>query len=937
MANVTMDGHSLSLDGRRIWIVSGTLHPARTHPDQWTQRLRAARHFGLNTVEVPVVWAHHEPLPGKFDFSGSRDVAEFIRLAHEEGLRVIVRVGPYVGEGYDLGGLPAWLVPQCERRLRTGSSEFLQACSRYLSKLCGQLADLQATRRGPTPGPIVLVQYEHAWHCEDDDTARAYLGELGRFLREGGMTVPMVNRNQLYAGLEADIHAWDGYVDLFAMVRQLGAVYPDRPRLVMGLESGAMDLWGEPRRSQKTPTAVQRAVCEVLAAGGQFNLAPFAGGTAFGFDGGRIAGRPDGFVTTNRDESGPLSESGLPNAAYFPVRRACLFASQFERVFTSLDSELPPIMVAPEAIGPSIEDPVTGATRPRKGSNDANMTFAQSAGSQGSVVFVLTDAQPGGRKRYSTTLLLPDGSALPVDLGDLPVAWYLFDVHLSGRSRLDYASFCPLGLVGSTLVLFGPSGAEGSVSVNGSAFSMTVPRGKTPNIERHEDATIVLLNEDLADATVFTRDAVHIGAAGLDAEGRPLPHADHKSVVTLDGSGEEEKQTIKPEPTPRAKPALSDWSRADQAAYLDGSSPRFARIDGPKTMESLGTSSGYGWMRFELTSGAARKPKVALLESGDRLHTYLNGKFIAIAGVGPGSETDVVTLPLKRGSQVITILIDNLGRLDAGNAFGEPKGLFGHAWEVKPAKIGNATIEQISALDPFALRPSPIYGLQRGDRTDERRLTWAFAHRKKSPALVAIDPAAPIATPCFILVNGEPIGMLGPGGRTRLVLDEEPFKRGNNTLEIAVAGDFDEIAPLLEKSLTLFEADNCLTERAELAFARWEAPPADAFEPVAKTKLSGKGAGAFAGQPCWWRCVFGVKHTRRPLMLELTGMSKGQLMLNGENLGRYFVQTHAGEAVPPQLRYYLPEPLLRTAEPNELLLFDEHGFTPDKVKLAYDN
>ena len=59
------------------------------------------------------------------------------------------------------------------------------------------------------------------------------------------------------------------------------------------------------------------------------------------------------------------------------------------------------------------------------------------------------------------------------------------------------------------------------------------------------------------------------------------------------------------------------------------------------------------------------------------------------------------------------------------------------------------------------------------------------------------------------------------------------------------------------------------------------------------------------------------------------------MFLNGNNVGRYFVATHDGKAVLPQSRYYLPDSWINTDKPNELVIFDEHGFGPAKVKLVY--
>src|SRR5262245_40985718 len=83
------------LDGRPFQIRCGEMHFARIPREYWTHRLQMAHAMGLNTVCAYLFWNTHEPAPGKFDFSGDVDVAEFCRLAQKEGLKVILRPGPY--------------------------------------------------------------------------------------------------------------------------------------------------------------------------------------------------------------------------------------------------------------------------------------------------------------------------------------------------------------------------------------------------------------------------------------------------------------------------------------------------------------------------------------------------------------------------------------------------------------------------------------------------------------------------------------------------------------------------------------------------------------------------------------------------------------------------------------------------------------------------
>ncbi len=77
------------LNGKPFQIRCGEMHFARIPREYWAQRLRMAHAMGLNTVCAYLFWNLHEPAPGKFDFSGNADIAEFCRLAQAGGLHVI--------------------------------------------------------------------------------------------------------------------------------------------------------------------------------------------------------------------------------------------------------------------------------------------------------------------------------------------------------------------------------------------------------------------------------------------------------------------------------------------------------------------------------------------------------------------------------------------------------------------------------------------------------------------------------------------------------------------------------------------------------------------------------------------------------------------------------------------------------------------------------
>lgn len=53
-------------------------------------------------------WNFHEPRPGQYEFSGDHDVEYFIHLAHELGLLVILRPGPYICAEWDMVSVLTW-------------------------------------------------------------------------------------------------------------------------------------------------------------------------------------------------------------------------------------------------------------------------------------------------------------------------------------------------------------------------------------------------------------------------------------------------------------------------------------------------------------------------------------------------------------------------------------------------------------------------------------------------------------------------------------------------------------------------------------------------------------------------------------------------------------------------------------------------------------
>jgi hypothetical protein len=342
---------------------------------------------------------------------------------------------------------------------------------------------------------------------------------------------------------------------------------------------------------------------------------------------------------------------------------------------------------------------------------------------------------------------------------------------------------------------------------------------------------------------------------------------------------------------------------------------------------------------------AGGRTRIMLPHAADRLHLYLNGRALRLVGVGPGSKQGAFEVSFEKGAQTLVALADNLGRFCEGNDLGRRSGLFGHIYAVKEIR-GKAKITTGKAVSAFALRAF-IEGRAANQLSDVRQAVWTFDHPRKTPLIIEVFGAT---TSGVFVLNDKPVAYYaGATGacEDRIVIspdDGKALKRGRNVLRFAPdhgAGAAEELA----QRATLYEAVDNLTGNAEWSFAKWEPPGAKGAE-----KREGKHA---PGTPCWWKASVRIEPaiaaSDRPLWLETTGLSKGQAFINGQNLGRFFTATADRRAVGPQKRLFVPTPWLKGAPggespaktssgsrdfDNEILIFDEHGFEPSRVRLS---
>ena len=308
------------LDGKPFQIISGSMHYARIPRAYWRDRLRMAKAMGLNSITTYVFWNWHEPERGVYDFSGNRDVAEFVREAQQEGLYVILRPGPYSCAEWDFGGFPAWLLKDPNMVVRSRDPQFLAAAQAWLMQLGKQLAPLQIGNGGP----IIAVQVENEYGSYGKD--HAYMEDIHQMLVDAGFT-----KAQLYTADGADEIPNGSLPELPAVINfgpgnaqkdfaKLKQLRPDGPMMTGEYWDGWFDHWGAPHTAD-TPDQQAKDLDWMLRQGYSVSLYMFHGGTSFGWmNGANSDGKTYEPDVTSYDYNSPLDESGHPTPKYYRFR-----------------------------------------------------------------------------------------------------------------------------------------------------------------------------------------------------------------------------------------------------------------------------------------------------------------------------------------------------------------------------------------------------------------------------------------------------------------------------------------------------------------------------------------------------------------------------------------------------------------------------------------
>ncbi|AOW09941.1 beta-galactosidase [Flavobacterium gilvum] len=308
------------LNGKPFIVRAGEIHFPRIPREYWEHRIQMCKAMGMNTICIYLFWNFHEQQPDKFDFTGQKDVAEFVRLVQKNGMYCIVRPGPYACAEWDMGGLPWWLLKKKDIQVRTNADPyFMERAIKYLQHVGKELAPLQIQNGGN----IIMVQVENEYGSFGKDAS--YMTQVRDAIRSAGFDKVQLFRcdwNSNFFNYELD----DVYTalnfgagsNIEQQFKKYSEVHPNAPQMCSEYWTGWFDHWGRAHETRSIDSFIG-SLKDMLDRKISFSLYMAHGGTSFGQWGGANS-PPYSSMVASYDYNAPINEAGQPTDKFYAVR-----------------------------------------------------------------------------------------------------------------------------------------------------------------------------------------------------------------------------------------------------------------------------------------------------------------------------------------------------------------------------------------------------------------------------------------------------------------------------------------------------------------------------------------------------------------------------------------------------------------------------------------
>ena len=318
-------GDEFQMDGKPFRYISGEVHYFRVDDGYWEEVLKQVKNGGCNVVQTYIPWNIHEPKKGQYKFTGLYDVEQFIQIAQDVGLYVIIRPGPYICAEWDLGGLPYWLLQEPQITVRSSDPIYMKYVKTYFSELYRRLKP-HMYHNG---GNIIMVQIENEYgsypKCDHEyleqlcDLTEQLLGKETQLFTTDGASESYLKCGSIVDRAYATVDFGTGDPTYqFELERKWNNGHG--PFVNSEFYTGWLDHWGEKHHKVSTDSVVT-SLDKMLSMGANVNMYMYLGGTNLHFyngaNGGASSYQPD---LSSYDYDAPLSEAADMTWKYQKIR-----------------------------------------------------------------------------------------------------------------------------------------------------------------------------------------------------------------------------------------------------------------------------------------------------------------------------------------------------------------------------------------------------------------------------------------------------------------------------------------------------------------------------------------------------------------------------------------------------------------------------------------
>ncbi|GAS83382.1 beta-galactosidase [Paenibacillus amylolyticus] len=977
-SELTYDARSFFLNGERVFLNSATIHYFRMPKEEWREVLLKAKLAGMNCIDTYFAWNVHEPEEGQWSFEGDNDCGAFLDLCAELGMWVIARPGPFICAEWDFGGFPYWLGTKDGVKFRENNETYLHYVNLYFDRIVPIIRERQLS----AGGTVILVQVENEYgYLMDDAAASDHMNTLRDGLLQRGIDASLIT---CVGGAEGTIEGANFWSGADGHYEKLRAKQPDTPKMVTEFWTGWFENWGGPSAIQKTASLLERRIMEILRAGYTgISHYMFYGGTNFGGYGGRTMGSSDIFMITSYDYDAPLNEYGRVTPKYAVTKNLSYFVHAFGPLLMETE-EIPEEQIV-------VRHPEGVSVRGRKADNQ-KIWFLESHKDERETMHITLEE---GR---TLPVSLNPGQIIPL-LDRVQIAEQVYltaGTMITGNEMINgELNLFIVAAAGQRSVIELEAGA---LNVTGSTVQVLVEHDSARNVYRfdlfhfQEPGTIQLEANGTPIRFIIVDQKMMNRTWRLEATDQKGP----RYVIGFDdvdvlSSGQVKGMITDPD---RTITLLGDWTDGERTLtgreFLSGeesdegrqqqpswtapiaptlpASPELSRVmltakqgsasAQPEDFSRYGQDFGYLLYECDFESPTEGITNLILPDIQDTARIIVNGVQQALVRqVGAAG----VQLQVAQGKNRLQILVQHMGRLNFSPYLGESKGLAGPVYlDGKVQDIlrdwrtesGSVHLDEVNSLQgaPLLSRSFTL------DSMDRAILVGALS---KGLRINGTEVPMEGYQDWFAFQTLDISLYIKPGETNTL---EMPYSRSSlNRLELITYSSQGELKDwrmagtdaLFPQQWESYEVARGASHRRVQGSIQRAAQPAIAkggnwsANPVTLTSDDGISSATVSeraqsvsnlvpvqgsyGQPVWYRWRFAKptvsEHHKVNLMLRLTGMSKGTIHLNGHHLGRYW-------QIGPQEDYKIPVAWLQ--EENELLLFDEEGRTPERVRFLLD-